>query len=293
MKVSFTRGVDIATGTLPGAIAIGDFNKDGTLDAAVSDSGSDSVSLLFGDGTGGFRTLPAYVLKGDVIAPFAGSDPKDIAATDFNQDGYLDLAVKNSTSKTISILLGNGTSFFSTKAAIPAGAGSAYRTLATGDFNNDGRVDLVTIDPVEKMAISTVSVLLSKGDGMFTVNTRSVGWRSGAAAVATGDVNNDGKLDLVVRNAGFSSTDSSSNTETGFSVLLGNGAGGFSTDTFRAYNYGPGGTLLADFNQDSKLDLFINNALLLGNGDGTFATSASGFAGADDNAIGDFDGDGC
>ena len=154
-----------------------------------------------------------------------------------------------------------------------------------GDFNGDGKDDLVVTDYIS----NKVKVLLGNGDGTFAspVNS-SVG--SGAFFVKVGDFNGDGKADLVTSNG----------VSKDVSILLGNGDGTFTT----AVNY-PTGTgswfaSIGDFNKDGKADLVVANetlanvSVLLGIGDGTFATAVNYYSlGSYPKSVivGDFNGD--
>jgi hypothetical protein len=165
------------------------------------------------------------------------------------------------------------------------GAGSFPRSVAVGDFNGDGRADLV----VANEAFDNVSVLLGNGLGSFAAAV-NFGAGSSPASVAVGDFNSDGRADLAVANL-FSSN---------VSVLLGNGNGTFAAAT----NFGAGSTpasvAVGDFNSDGRADLAVANdsslsvSVLLGNGNGTFAPATDFGAGGVpfSVAIGDFNADG-
>jgi FG-GAP-like repeat len=88
----------IPTGNLPTSVVPADFNGDGNPDLAVSNRASDDVSILFGDGAGGFGPQTAFP---------AGDGPEDLAAGDFDSDGAIDLVVANNRSNSVSILSNN------------------------------------------------------------------------------------------------------------------------------------------------------------------------------------------
>ena len=170
------------------------------------------------------------------------------------------------------------------KSDLNSGGGGAD-SVTTGDFNGNGRVDLVVANDLG----SNVGVLLSNGDGTFQpeVNYPTDAYPD---MVVVGDFNGDGKLDLAVRSQ-FSFT---------VSVLLGNGDGTFQPFKTTGTTSCNGRLAEGDFNGDGKLDLACtsssadNVAILLGNGDGTFQSEvdyAVG-SGADAIAIGDFNRDG-
>jgi hypothetical protein len=169
--------------------AVGDLNGDGYPDLAVTNPSGSPVTILLGDGDGGFTTG---------ASPAAGLYPTFIAAADFNGDGHLDLAATNPTSNTVTILLGNGDGTF-TAVASPA-TGMAPASVAVGDFNGDGVPDLA----VANAGSSNVTILLGNGDGTFTA-AASPAADTGSTAVSVADFNGDGKEDIVVANSADSS----------------------------------------------------------------------------------------
>jgi len=276
--VSYSAG----PGTLPDAIAVGDFNGDGKLDLAVTSNGNatGNVSILLGNGDGTFQPAVLYL---------AGSNPSSVAVGDFNGDGKLDLAVANNDGGNVSILLGNGDGTFQT--ALDFSVESGPSSLAVGDFNRDGKLDLAVANNVS----GNVSILLGNGDGTFQPAANySSGTGSNPAAVAVADLNGDGKLDLAVANNGSANV----------SILLGNGDGTFQPAANISTGTGstPAGIAIGDFNGDEKLDLAVTDSIggdvsfLLGNGDGTFQPAVNFAAGVGlppgPMAIGDFNGDG-
>jgi hypothetical protein len=170
-----------ATGASPLSVAVGDFNGDGWPDLAVANGGSNTVSILLNkaDGTGNF-TLAS--------SPATRAEPDSVAVGDFNGDGWPDLAVANSGSNTVSILLNkaNGTGNF-TLASSPA-TGTSPLSVAVGDFNGDGRLDLA----VANSGSNTISILLGQQTFPVTITPTSLpsgqvgGWYGGSSVACSG-----------------------------------------------------------------------------------------------------------
>src|SRR2546427_339973 len=132
----------------------------------------------------------SFIARGDFAA---GTHPQAVAVGDFNGDGRPDLAVANSGSSAVSVLLGNGDGTFQTARTFTAGSGP--QTVAVGDVNGDGRPDLA----VANSGSNTVSVLLGNGDGTFQA-ARTFAAGTTPSSVALGDVNGDGRPDLAEAN---------------------------------------------------------------------------------------------
>ena len=230
----FTLGSSPNTGDGPFSLVTGDFNGDGKLDLAVSNSVGNSVTILLGNGDGTFTSNATYGV---------GADPQEIVAGDFNEDGILDLAVANETDSTVTILLGTGTGSFNVQTAISTGGTLNPIGLIATDFNNDGHLDLAAVNAQD------IGILLGNGNGTFAnvSNTSTLG--SFLIAGVTGDFNGDGNLDLVV-----------TDQELGEAyLLLGNGNGTFNAPTSYPTDTGSFGAATADFNGDGGLDLAITN----------------------------------
>ena len=266
----------------PSAVAVGDFNGDGNVDIAVTDSTNNNVIILLGNGDGTFKAPVTFS---------TGKNPVALIAADFNNDGFADLAIVNQTDRTVSILLGNTNGTLTAPAnqtSLPT-VGAMPTAIATGEFNinNNANLDLA----VTNSSDSTVSILLGNGDGTFgTQTTFATG--KGPAGVATADFNVDNKPDLAVTNQ----------TDGTVSILLGNGDGTFLPQTTFTTGAGPAGIIAANFTGTTTAlaiaDESANNVdILLGNGDGTFTAPISlpagnspiAVAGADLNGDGSID----
>jgi hypothetical protein len=161
--------------------------------------------------------------------------------------------------------------------------GSAPSSVAVGDFDSDGTLDLAVANG------DSVSILLGKGDGKFQP-AKSYAAGSSPLSLAVGDFNGDNHLDLAVANF-------DSDTVT---ILLGNGDGTFQAPQSYPAGLSPSAVAVGDLNGDNHLDLAVANfypdtvTVLLGNGDGSFQTAGNFPVGALPRsiAVGDFNGDG-
>jgi hypothetical protein len=226
------------------SLAVADFNGDGKLDLAVADFGDNVVSILLGLGDGSF-SAPTVVRTR--IGPYLIF----VVAGDFDGDGKPDLAVANhwmpvDDEYSVQVLLGTGSgSFTPLPGETPwVTACKNPRSLAVGDFNRDGKLDLAVACVSEGL-----SVLLGTGDGSLgpaTIFAPGAGWWS----VAVGNVNGDGNPDLAASNI-FSTS--------GVSILLGSGSGSFGAPTSYPVGNRPVSVALSDLNGDGYLDLAVAN----------------------------------
>jgi Bacterial Ig-like domain (group 3)/FG-GAP-like repeat len=273
-------------------VAIADFDGDGNLDIAASDSYNGVVQIFYGDGSGIFlNTRQASFSTGT-----SGPHPVGIVTADFNGDGKPDIAVVNNfgpanapTSANIGMLINNGTGF---NPVVSTALSTVATELTAADVNGDGKLDLVV--PLYGVCSggtcsapgSAVAILLGNGDGTLKAETDFQLVNNGTTYLnpydaAVGDLNGDGKADLAV-----TMQDVKANTQ-GIAVALGNGDGTFQTPTLLPSSPQiskfvpppvPGYVKIADLNHDGHMDLVYTNAVagsvgvMYGVGDGTFYT---------------------
>jgi hypothetical protein len=271
------------------------------------------------NGPGSYDLKVAFAATNVPFQPIpVGRHPQALVTGDFTGDGHTDLATLISgpyfnapdgsfgQAGRVTVLLNSGDGTFGTQTIQ---VGTNVLALVAADFNGDGRTDLAVLsmgatiyDPstgIFSSSGSSVSVLLSNGDGTFQIQAYPVGLNP--VGLVTGDFNGDGHTDLAVANS-----DS-------ISVLLNNGDGTFRTETPIPVGPGPTALVTGDFNGDGRTDLAVASfgnesydqstgnftysgnkvSVLLSNGDGTFQTQVYP-VGPDPEALvtGDFNGDG-
>ncbi|MFQ5653739.1 MAG: FG-GAP-like repeat-containing protein [Planctomycetota bacterium] len=260
---------------LPRSIAAADFNEDGNVDLAVASagtfSGDGTVAVLLGDGTGGLG--PPQDVETNV-------NPAFVVAADFNEDGHPDLATAKSEVSsgqgTVSVSLGDGLGGFSPPQELELDLPSEL--LVTADFNEDSHLDLAVAHPgFAPGGTGVISILFGDGAGSFTMPQDAV-QNMAPVYFATADFNEDGHLDLAVRETNFLPDWPC----TAISILVGDGAGGFSPAVALAVGCTGYPFAVADFDMDGDIDLavperigvppfFGNRSLFLLPGDGTAA----------------------
>ena len=212
-----------------------DFNHDGNLDLAVSNNGLSTITLLTGTGTGTFN-VGASVAAG-------GSSSNFLSAGDVNGDGNLDL-VQGNTNNTVSVLLSNSAGVFTLVggAGFSDGVATAKQSVAIGDFNGDGKMDLAIANT------SNISIMIGNGSGGFSLGPQTpITTGSNPYQILAADFNGDGKLDLAVTNNGSAT----------LSLLLGVGNGTFLGPLTFTLPSNPSAVLAGDFNNDGAPDMVV------------------------------------
>jgi hypothetical protein len=296
--LTFAAAVDYPAGDSPQAVLTADFNNDFVLDVAVANTNSGLVSVLLGNADGTLQ--PA-------ISSSAGNQPSSLAVGDFNGDGKLDIATGDpglfGTTADVTVLLGQGNGSFQAPVVIDLiysgnyGVDKFVTSVAVGDFNSDGKLDIGAVTNFYDDffgEVSRAAVLLGTGAGTFGSPNWSYISLQPSYSATVADFNADGKLDIA-----------STNSMLAF-VALGTGTGSFAWQTNNYYHLG-GATVFsivaADVNNDGKVDLAAAGvgsggsfvSAILGDGNGSFGTAQTYNTGNGQNydlAVADFNGDG-
>jgi hypothetical protein len=246
------------TGAFPRSVTMADVNGDGKPDVIVTNTAFDNATVFLNIGRGIFTiqiTIPSN----------GGGSPYSVAAGDINGDGKPDIIIANYEGDTIGILINKGDGTFFAQKIFSLGIGSSPRFVTTFDLNNDGKLDIVVVNS----GGDNVVVFLNNGDGTsFTQVTYSMNTGSSPRCAAVGDVNGDGKPDMIVANSDANN----------LCVLFNNGNGKFFIQATYSVNTGssPSFVVTNDVNGDGKSDIVVANSggdnvgVLLNKGNGNF-----------------------
>ena len=258
-----------------GSPCLGDFNRDGRLDAAVLNFTGDSLLVRLGDGFGNLGTINRLA---------TGAGARALVAGDLNADGVLDLVTANETAQTVSVFVGLANGQFSKKFDFTVPGKPA--AVAIGDVTGDTFVDVVTANPDS----NTVTILYGNGTGTgITGASLNLAVPFGPISVALADLDNNGLNDIAVADRNTNKV----------SVLRAQPAGGFAPKLDYTTASNPTLLRVADLDNDGDPDLVTLSespgklSTLYNNGSGAFpfhdelsvTSSATGLE------IGDLDGD--
>ena len=233
-----TEGSPYAVGNDPYSLNAADFNDDGRPDVATINGTSSNVSVFLRQAGGGFAQE-----AGSPIA--VGSGPSGAAVGDYNGDGLADLAVSSFVAGNVSVLLRQPGGGFALEGGAVISLGTRISSVAAGDFNSDGRLDLA----VTQSDRSQVVLLLRNGQNTGFSALPPFATGVNPIAIAVGDYNGDALADLAIANRGGDSA----------TILLRVSGGTFSSEAAVPLGDEPVGIVAADFDGDGRSDLAVPN----------------------------------
>ena len=263
---------------VPEGVYVGDLNKDGKLDIALtSQSSTLTVATYLGNGNGTFSSPKAFNVVDAYGNSFEADPAPPSAFADFNNDGKIDVLAEGNGTGVAALALGDGSGGF--KAPVISQTPNPG-SIVTSDFNHDGIDDIAVVNEPLCATCTTTSVTVFLGTGknyFLPPVTYTIPVTGGM--IAAGDINNDGRIDLVVaRNPNLINgyDHIPNNSADDVAVLIGNGDGTFEAPAgYHLLGVPNASTLsnqvyLVDVNKDGKLDLIGDWGVALGKGNGQF-----------------------
>ncbi|CAF1295038.1 unnamed protein product, partial [Adineta steineri] len=253
-KTRYSNGIDS-----PSSVAVGHFNNDNRLDFVVVNSQGSNIVIFLADSNGGFT-------MNDTYSTGFMTYPKTVAIADFDNDTQLDIIVTFFTDDVIKIFFGTGIGIFGNRTSYSTGVESGSQSIAIGDVNNDGRLDIV----VGNVYAANIGLFIAIDYRKFEYRTiYMIGNNANPYSVALGYFNNDNRLDIVF----------AADAENNLIIIFGLGNGTFINPAAfpLGYDSAPYSIVLADFNNDTKLDIAVacqklfNIQIFLALANGTFA----------------------
>ena len=253
-KGDFTpaKGSPFPAGKSPNDIAVGDVNDDGNPDLALANHDVKFVTVLLGDGTGGFSFA-----SGSPFPVQSRPHPHGIATADFNGDKKLDIVIESWAENKVIVFRGNGDGTFQSPGTRFDVGKMPYQRLRSADLNEDGHADIITTN-FEGHSIS----ILFGDDGHHSGARRNkeIPVPENPFGSAAGDFNGDRHTDLAIVHFSGQGTDPSKN---GLSVLFGDGKGNFTTAKGSPFPTGhyPPMVAAGDVNGDGIMDMVVPNVV--------------------------------
>lgn len=219
-------------------VVAADFNGDGRLDALTCNQTTNDLSYFAGNGDGTLQ-IGVSIPTGAGTRPFAG------ISGDFNNDRIADFAFTGLFNTNLHVMLGNGLGGFS--APTIQNIGTTGLSIATGDANNDGLLDLIVGG-----SNGNVYIFSGNGAGVFTALSNYGTGGTSVYSIGLADFNADGNIDIAT---------AIGTTANRMTVAYGNGSGTFGNLFFLpSGGTDPNGIAIGDFNRDGFPDVVISNA---------------------------------
>ena len=249
----------------PGDIKLGDVNNDGILDLAVTSLGRNAVDIFLGDGSGRFSPAPGSPFT---VSASANFETQGLQLADINEDGKRDIIATSSQQNIFATLLGNGRGGVTPGPATTFPAGQGRYAFAFGDLDGDGHLDVVVANGESGVFPESGRAVLLRGDGKGAFKTTAeMPVPAGLRYVTLGDVNSDGRLDIVLTCGGNEGSNQ-------LNFLLNQGGGKFAPAAPYDLGVVAWAVVVADVNRDQRNDLVVatvESVTVLLNGKSGFA----------------------